>query len=117
MNNYSNASNRLREMADEIDQIHASMSRPLVERCDIPTAFKVLRAALGDVYISIDPPAMNLHAGRVKIEVDEWSVYDGKKSHKGKTLEAAVNICLEHHAPSPVDAAESVIEALCPLPL
>lgn len=113
---------RLRELANEIDDVAKKISMP-TQQVDIKGAFAKLRAALGKgVYLSIDPPAFNYHGHTDRITVDKWRVYDGHKSHEGSTLSEAVSNALTANAPNKEEDAEAAIEAVTeslaePLPI
>lgn len=57
--------------------------------------------------ISIEPPAVWIwaHLGG-RVEPSEWQVWDGDRHHEGKTLEVAVNMCLDYHRANPTTLEE-----------
>jgi hypothetical protein len=131
----SELSSLLREKADEIDNLAASLVVPTQERFSIRDAFERLRLACGPrLHITIQPPEI-VSYGSGAMKAEPWQVYlgcpDGRAAaighSEGATLDQAVNAALAAHrkivdpesgAPSVDDAIAETTETLAePLPL
>ncbi len=110
MTSLNETAERLREMAEEIDGM-MKVKMPDNESVDIRGAFMMLKMALGKAtYLSIDPPAFNWHGHADKITCENWKVYDGKRSHEGKSLLEAVNKAIEANGPNKeIDADDTIV--------
>lgn len=101
------AARHLRMLADELDQMQATLSLP-AEQYSIESAFAKLRTVLGaKQYISLTPPAF-LSSGAGTISPQEWSIYlDSDRMYQGSTLAAVVNECIRATQPqAPATVAE-----------
>lgn len=110
-NTIAAAASHLEALAAELRDMQTALALPRQEY-DIESAYQTLRLRLGDkVYIAIQPPSFNWHAGR-KCSLTDWMAYDGKDHHHGSTLTDAVNKVLAAHEPEKHDTPANVTALL-----
>jgi len=92
----------LRNKADEIESIDKETFSPLAKDCDLASAVKAMRLAVGEDFFTIDFQ-LKVNGDRSQVV---WKVYHDGQSHQASLLGDAVNAALGNVKDGPDDAVE-----------